>query len=270
MMPPTTATTPTKPAAQQLPGLRAWIALGGASFAALLLFSTLLISLRLEKALTDLVQNRAELMAQQLADSVEGGLRLGVRLEDQTETPRKMAALSDRDPELLHIALLDAQSKNWVQTSAPRAAPEVRDPTAALRHLARKSALGVDGTHKVWVDGQGVQVLTQVRDATGLVSGAVWVVYSTQAPQAAFTHSMRQLGLWALAMTVGFFAVLAVGLTQVARRSLRALDRLGGVDSGAGASPWPWLPLPQALQTLDRLETELASLSAHGPHGGQA
>lgn len=269
MMQPTHPMAPTEPTTQRLPGLRAWIALGGASFAALLLFSTLLISLRLEKALTDLVQDRAELMAQQLADSVEGGLRLGIRLEDQTETPRKIATLSARDPELLHIALLDAQGKSLVQPTAEHAAA-VPDTKTALRHWARKSASGVDVTQQVWLDGQGVQVLTQVKDATGLVSGAVWVVYSTQGPHAAFAHSMRQLGLWALAMTLGFVAVLAVVLTQITRRSLRELNKLGEADSHVGAAPWPWLPLPQALHTLGRLENELASLSAHKPHGGQA
>ena len=109
--------TTTAPA-RQLPARAAWVAVLGMSVLGMLLFASLLVSLRLEKALTELFEDRAELMARQLTSAIEGGLRFGVPLADQAETPRKMAALSQLDPELLALVLFDEKGAAVFQLPA--------------------------------------------------------------------------------------------------------------------------------------------------------
>ena len=256
---------------QQLPGQAAWVAVIGMGMLAMLLFASLLVSLRLEKALTELLEDRAELMARQLAGAIEGGLRFGVPLADQAETPRKMAALSELDPELRALALFDDKA-GVVFHQAATGNKEAPDTRTVQRLLLLKGSATSEAPKKVWTDALGIQVLMQVRDATGAVSGAVWAVYSAQAPQAAYADSLRQLGLWALVLATTVTALAAAVLGVMGRRSLHALDNLQ--NPGADPMPpWPVLPVPQALTALTQLERELeAELSAVGqaPKGSTA
>lgn len=249
---------------KQLPGPWAWVTLIGVSMLGMLLFASLLVSLRLEKALTELLEDRAELVARQLAGTMEAGLRFGVPLADQAETPRRMAALSGLDPALLALALFDDKAAVVFQQSATgtRATPDTR----TLQRLLRLKGPGAtDAPQKIWSDALGIQVLVQVRDATGAVSGAVWAVYSAQAPQSAYADSLRQLGLWAWVLALGVTVVAAGVLRAMVQRGLHALDQLP--DAGpAPIPPWPVLPLPQALTTLTQLESELAALG-QAPQG---
>lgn len=251
----------------QLPGQAAWVAVIGMGMLAMLLFASLLVSLRLEKALTELLADRAELMARQLAGAMEGGLRFGVPLADQAETPRKMAALSGLDPELRALALFDDKAAAVFHQSATgnQKAPDTR---TIQRLLRLKGLATTEAPKKVWADALGIQVLMQVRDATGAVSGAVWVVYSAQAPQAAYADSLRQLGLWALVLAMAVTALTAGVLGAMGRRGLRALDSLQH-PGATPMPPWPVLPVPQALATLAQLEAELATLG-QAPHGKDA
>ena len=251
----------------QLPGQAAWVAVIGMGMLAMLLFASLLVSLRLEKALTELLADRAELMARQLAGAMEGGLRFGVPLADQAETPRKMAALSGLDPELRALALFDDKAAVVFQQSASgnKEAPDTR---TIQRLLRLKGSATTEAPKKVWTDALGIQVLMQVRDATGAVSGAVWAVYSAQAPQAAYADSLRQLGLWALVLATAVTALAAGVLGAMGRRGLRALDSLQH-PGATPMPPWPVLPVPQALATLAQLEAELATLG-QAPNGQDA
>lgn len=257
--------TPT-PDAARLPGLGAWVAVIGVGLSLLLLFAALLVSLRLEKALTDLVEARAVLVARQLADAVEGGLRFGVPLADQTEIPRKIAALKLNDTGLTHMALLNDQGQPVVlpstlpatPTGSATARPETR---TVQRLLARKAAATADPPRKVWLEGADIHVLMQVRDASGFASGAVWVVYSAREPQTAFAHSLQRLSGWAVAMAVGVTLMLGGMLWALSRRTARALDALGRPEVADQVAAWPLLPAPQALRTLARLEAELATLA---------
>lgn len=245
-------------AGKQLPGQVAWVAVIGMGMLAMLLFASLLVSLRLEKALAELLEDRAELMANQLAGAIEGGLRFGVPLADQAETPRKMAALSELDPELRALTLFDDKAGVVFHQSATgnQVAPDTR---TVQRLLLLKGSVTTEAPKKVWTDTLGIQVLMQVRDATGAVSGAVWAVYSSQAPQVAYADSLRQLGLWAVVLAAAITALAAGVLGAMGRRGLRALDSLQ--NPGADPMPpWPVLPVPQALTALTQLEGELATL----------
>jgi hypothetical protein len=253
-----TVDAPTLSPSARLPGPWAWTAAIGVALSLLLLFAALLVSLRLEKALADLVEARALLVAQQLGDAVEGGLRFGVPLADQTETPRKMQALAQNDPALEHMALLDDQGRTVVRHAAANVAPTL-EPRQLLRLMARKAGGTALAPRKVWREGPHFHVLVQVRDASGFASGAVWVVYSALGPQTTFDDSLHTLGGWALAMAAGVTLLLSALLAWLSRRMTAALDPLA--HAATPGAPWPVLPVPQALDTLARLESELSRLS---------
>lgn len=251
-------------------GLLTWMTVAVTSFAALLFCATLLISLRLEKALTDLVQDRAVLIARQLADSVEGGLRVGIRPEDQTENARKIDGLMDRDAGVLLIALLDGRGQTLVQRMAGTVVGQKPDPVTAQRHLARMSGSPTAADRVSWSDARGIQVVISVKDATGLVSGAVWVVYSLQAPQSAFNQSIQRLGGWSVALSAGFAVLVLAGLALVRRATEQAFQKLAASTAAPSDSRgWPIFPLPQALGTLGRLEAQWAELCAKADSRGR-
>lgn len=255
----TTSPDPVQIPSLQLPGRRAWVAVIGVGLTLLLLFAALLVSLRLEKALTDLVEARTLLMARQLADAVEGGLRFGVPLADQTETPRKMAALSKNDPDVQWMVLLDERGKPVVKHTADGVSDAV-ETRQVLRLLSLKTTALAEPPRRVWLEGHHVHALMQVRDATGFVSGAVWVAYTAREPQVAFAQSLWTLSLWAVALAAGVTLLLWGLLTVMSLRTSRALDRMGEPE-GTQTTPWPLLPVPQALRTLKHLENELTSFS---------
>jgi hypothetical protein len=237
----------------RLPGLQAWAAAVFVGLGLLLAFAALLVSLRLEKALTDLVEARAALIARQVADTVEGGLRFGVALADQTETPRRLQALAQRDPELLLLAVLDEQGRPLVRQTVLASPPGLAGRPVE-RLLARRPGASAEPVRKVWRDGRHIHVLLPVRDASGLPLGAVWVLYAADGPQAAFEESLRHLGLWAAGLTV-VGTLLLTGLLGLLSRRLEPAVAAAGV---APVARWPVLPVPQALGTLSRLEAELA------------
>lgn len=237
----------------------AWI--GGASLLALLLFAALLVSLRLEKALTDLVEDRATLATQQLADVVEGGLRFGVTLPDQTEPPRKIASLLQNDTDLLALALIDDSGRPVVGRVQTTPEP-VLDARTARRVLQRPP--GAEPYKRVWQDETGIHVLMQVRDATGAVAGAVWVVCSPQAPRAAFSQVFQRLLLGALALTAGVCVLGAAWVWWQTRQWQRYLAaQLAGPDTARTNdptdNPLPIVPLPEAVAALERAEAELTA-----------
>ncbi len=93
------------------PGWRAWWLSTTAVLGLLLLLAAVLVSLRLEKALSDLVEARAVLVGRQVVDVAEGGLRFGVPLAGQTETARKIQALMQGDARLRHLSLRDENGR---------------------------------------------------------------------------------------------------------------------------------------------------------------
>jgi hypothetical protein len=265
----TSVLPPSTPAAQaaRLPGLGTWIVAVGGGLGLLLLSAALLVSLRLEKALSDLLEARAALLAHQVADSVEAGLRFGVTLADQTQAPRLMKTLAARDPELLQVLVLDERGRVLVKQAADG---PVRDPEArqVARLMARQAGAASDSPMKTWVSGQQIHVLMQVRDASGLASGAVAVTYSALGPQTAFQDSLARLATWAVSIAAGVTALLSAMLWWLSRRVTGQLAELqGGPAEGVR---WPLLPVPQALGTLARLEAELSRLEPLDTRGTQA
>lgn len=248
------------------PGWRAWWLTTTAVLGLLLLLAALLVSLRLEKALSDLVEARAVLVGRQLVDVAEGGLRFGVPLAGQTETARKIQALMQGDSRLRHLSLRDEQGRVLGTPPATGGAALSLDSRPVQRLLARKASVTTEPLRKVWLTGGDLQVLMQVRDAAGVATGVAWVVYSADEPQTAFLDSLRQLVLVALALGAGVSLLLGALLWRLARSGAQSLQALEGGADVAEDAAWPVLPLPQAWRTLARLERELP---ASGGGGGE-
>jgi hypothetical protein len=224
--------------------------------------------LRLEKALTDLLQDRAELTARQLTDALENGLRFGIPLNDQADTPRKMASLASLDNELLGLTLFDAHSQLVFQHPNNGSSVTTVEQNTLARILKPNDGVGKIAQRRFWTDRYGVHILMQVRDATGAVAGAVWVRYDGRAPRAAYSDNIWQLTGWSVALSALITVLLAGLMVTLRRRGARTLDALeqGSADSSPG---WPYLPAPQTMRKLTQLEHELdemaTTLSKKGP-----
>lgn len=252
------------------PGWRSWWLSATAVLGLLLLLAAVLVSLRLEKALSDLVEARAVLVGRQVVDVAEGGLRFGVPLAGQTETARKIQALMQGDARLRHLSLRDENGRVAGTPPATGGAVLHVDSRQVQRLLARKASVTAEPLRKVWLSGGDLQVLMQVRDAAGVATGVAWVVYSAEEPQTAFFDSLRQLVLVALALGAGVSLVLGALLWRLARAGARSLQALEGRADVVEDAAWPVLPLPQAWRTLARLERELPAAAGGAGGGGEA
>jgi hypothetical protein len=153
----------------------------------------------------------------------------------------------------------------------------VLDTRTARRVLQRPP--GAEPYKRVWQDETGIHVLMQVRDATGAVAGAVWVVCSPQAPQAAFAQVFQRLLLGALALTAGVCGLVAAWAWRQTRQWQRYLTvQLSGPDTARTTNPTdnplPIVPLPEAVAALERAEAELTALETEltsaPPQGARA
>ena len=232
-------------------------------FAVTLLFASLMVSLRLEKAVADLVEARATLIASQMSNVVEAGLRFGIPIADQSEAPRKMDALIGSDIELLTIALFDDTGKPFLVKSSHKTAN--LDDREIRRLLSKRpSKLGGRVTRAWRVDGE-IRILMQARDATGSTGALVWVAYSAKTVQLAFSATLNELfkvsALIFLGAAILIFS-LTYGMWQKWEKHVAgSLTRLGdeaAADPGANqVNPLPMVPLTEALAQLANADQAL-------------
>jgi hypothetical protein len=238
-------------------------------FSAVLLFAALLISLRLEKAVGDLIENRAQLIALQLTNVVEGGLRFGIVISDQSEAPKKMQSLLASDQEIQTIAIFDDTGKRLLVEDRDGKIPDL-DTRIVKRVLLRPHGTTADRYARVWRDGGDEHVVMQVRDAIGSTGAVIWVRYSARATQEAFSATLDKLApawlVMTLAATLVILAIVWSVWTRWERHVTLAqahLDEPGVAETmAAHDNPLPGVPLADALQRLGSAERELEALAA--------
>lgn len=191
-----------------------------AGCAAVLLFASVLVSMRLEKAVGDLVDDRVALLALQLTHVVEGGLRFGVPVADQSETLRKVRSLMDSDTELQTLALFDDTGKALLVQDRDGVVPGLH-PRKVQRLLRQPPGKTHERYSRSWREHTHVHVLMQARDATGGTGAVVWAVYDAHAPQAAFDRTLWPL----LGATLIVLAGLALLMALVVVRLVLAMHR---------------------------------------------
>lgn len=233
-------------------------------FSAVLLFAALLVSLRLEKAVGDLIEDRASLIAQQLTHVVEGGLRFGILISDQSEAPRKMESLIGSDAEVQTIALFDDTGKRLMVRDRDGRIPDL-DPRIVKRVLNQRPSKTAERYTRTWRANGEQHIVMQARDAIGSTGAVVWVIYSADAAQVAFTATLDKLAeasmLMFLAAALLIFGLVFMVWTRWEKHVEHAqahLNDMQKVDSSAGrVNPLPDIPLTEALAQLADVEREL-------------
>ena len=236
-------------------------------FLAVLLCATLLVSLRLEKAVGDLVEDRARLIGLQMTNAIEGGLRLGILVTDQSGTRAKMQSIFHSDQEVLTIALFDDTGRSLLVQSRDDVLHEL-DQHMVRRVLDQKVNRSTGRATRAWRAMGQTNVMLQVLDATGSKAAVIWVVYSASTAQTAFTAVFERLLHASAIMLMAAVVLLHFLIALVWHRweqhvilTQASLDE--GATSGksiAQINPLPAVPLSQALLQMANAERELKAL----------
>lgn len=236
-------------------------------FSAILLCAALLVSLRLEKAVGDLVEERGKLISVQLTDVIEGGMRLGIPMTDQSETPGKMKTLINNDLDIETIAIFDDAGKLLVMQHRDGVLPQL-DQRIVKRALTHRPGKSAERFTRAWrADGRS-NIVAQARDASGSTGAVVWVVYSASTAQVAFSSTFDKL-LQASSALVLVSLLPIFGLVfpvwhrweQHVTHTQAGISGTPGTQTGiAHTNPLPTVPLSEAMIKLAHAERELELL----------
>ena len=236
-------------------------------FSAVLLFAALLISLRLEKAVGDLIEDRAALIALQLTNVVEGGLRFGILIPDQSEAPKKMKALVNSDVDIQTIALFDHTGRILIVEDRDGKIPDM-DSRIVKRAMKQRPSKTADRYTRAWRANGEEHIVMQARDAIGTTGGVVWVIYSADAAQAAFSAALDSLAQASMVMLFGaalfIFGLVSIIWKKWEQHVRHTHDRLYEVVETEAAAdrgnPLPGVPLTDALKQLAAAEREVNAI----------
>jgi hypothetical protein len=236
-----------------------------AGFTAVLLFAAVLISLRLEKSVGDLLEDRTALIAQQLNNVVEGGLRFGVPLPDQAAVPGKMRSLIANDEALLTVALFDETGKRLLAEDRDGKIPDL-DTRIVQRVLAQQPSKSAERYTRTWRTDGEQHVVMQSRDALGGTGGVVWAIYSAKPAHEAFSRTLDRLtGAAAAMLAVSVLLIFGV-VTLIWRKWEQHVNhahsrfRDDALDAQLIDSPLPGVSLAHALQHIGVAEGELLAI----------
>ena len=230
---------------------------------AVLIFSALLISLRLEKTVTDLIEQRSKLLATQVVEVAEGGLRFGISIEDQTALTKKLELLLSNDKQLLKIRVFDDQGKPLLTSALNKKTSDLSSPRLrkALAHDQTKST---DQYVKTWKEKGEQHVLMQSRDAMGLPGASIWVVYSTQSAHVAFEQTLDRLlttCMWLILAGTLIFSLFVAMIWYPWERHVKAYQSSSGAElSTLTDSPIPGVSLATVIKEISSVEQELQTL----------
>ena len=226
-------------------------------FSTVLLSAALLVSLRLEKAVGDLEEQRATLLSLQLIDAIEGGMRLGLATADQSETPGKMQSLFSNDLDVETIAVFDDAGRLLKAQDRDGVLPDF-DPRIVKRVLTHRSKKSPEHFIRSWRTDSKLHIVSQARDASGTTGAVVWVVYSAKSSQVAFSTTWVRLLQASSVMILLSVLLLFVFVYLVWHRWEQHVTR---TQTGiADINPIPLVPLSEALLQLQAAEEELAAL----------
>jgi hypothetical protein len=200
----------------------------------------------------------------QLTQVVEGGLRFGIRIADQSEAQRKIKSLIDSDTEVQTIALFDDTGTLLMVQNRDRKMPSL-DPRVVKRVLSQRPGKATEHYARTWRIKGEAHVVMQSRDAIGSTGAVVWVIYSAATAQVAFSNTLDKLADASMMMLLGS-ALLIFGLVFIIwakweRHVAHAHAHLGEVLPTVLApereNPLPDVPLTEALAQLADVESEL-------------
>ena len=230
---------------------------------AVLLFAALLISLRLEKTVADLIEQRSKLIASQVVDATEGGLRFGISVQDQIPLKRKLESLMSMDNQLMKIRVFGDQGNPILTASQSRKTSDLAWPSLR-RALSYEPATPNDRYIRSWREKGERHVLMQVRDAMGLAGAVVWVVYSTETARATFSQTIDRLlvaCLWMILAGTLIFSLFVATVWYPWEAHVNAYQSGSSPDSSAGVeSPIPGVSIHTVMKEISTAERELDAI----------
>lgn len=237
----------------------------------MLLFAALLISLRLEKTVADLIEQRAKLIASQVVEVTEGGLRFGISVVDQAPLKRKLESLMSSDNQLLKIRVIGDQGSPVFTAAQGRATSDLAWPTLR-RALSYEPSTQSERYVRSWREKSERHVLLQVRDAMGLTGAIVWVVYSNDSARATFTQTIDRLlvaCMWMILVGALIFSLFVATIWYPWEEHINTHHSSSGTDSSALVeSPIPGVSVDTVMKEISTAERALDAIE-HKMRGAQ-
>lgn len=237
----------------------------------MLLFAALLISLRLEKTVADLIEQRAKLIASQVVEVTEGGLRFGISVVDQAPLKRKLESLMSSDNQLLKIRVIGDQGTPVFTAAQGRATSDLAWPTLR-RALSYEPSTQSERYVRSWKEKSERHVLMQVRDAMGLTGAIVWVVYSNDSARATFTQTIDRLlvaCMWMILVGALIFSLFVATIWYPWEEHINTHHSSSGTDSSALVeSPIPGVSVDTVMKEISTAERALDAIE-HKMRGAQ-
>lgn len=238
---------------------------------AVLLFAALLISLRLEKTVADLIEQRAKLIASQVVEVTEGGLRFGISVVDQAPLKRKLESLMSSDNQLLKIRVIGDQGSPVFTAAQGRDTSDLAWPTLR-RALSYEPSTQSERYVRSWREKSERHVLLQVRDAMGLTGAIVWVVYSNDSARATFTQTIDRLlvaCMWMILVGALIFSLFVATIWYPWEEHINTHHSSSGTDSSALVeSPIPGVSVDTVMKEISTAERALDAIE-HKMRGAQ-
>jgi hypothetical protein len=238
---------------------------------AVLLFAALLISLRLEKTVADLIEQRTKLITSQVVEVAEGGLRFGISVVDQAPLKRKLESLISSDDQLLKIRVIGDQGNPVFTAAQGRTTSDLAWPTLR-RALSQEPSSQSERYVRSWKEKSERHVLMQVRDAIGQTAAIVWVVYSNDSARATFMQTIDRLLLacmWMILVGALIFSLFVATIWYPWEEHINAHYSASGTDSSALVeSPIPGVSVDTVMKEISTAERALDAIE-HKMRGAQ-
>lgn len=199
---------------------------------------------KFDRTLSDTVESRFKFTAQELRDSIETGLDLGLSLTELDNVQRIIDQRNARDNSVVRITVEDTAGDAVFSSEADGAAA---------------------------TDGPRRRIGAPLVNAFGKTVGRVEVVYVVSTYSGTVDTVANILARWAIALTLISAVIAAIGCTLLLRRLPRRLARVRTwcnarrVTDAPAADPIE-TTLAEAVETSNAVVRELADLAEdHGP-----
>ncbi len=225
-----------------------------------------LISLRLEKALGNLAEQRVETLASEVSETIDQSYRVGLRLDDMSELERKISEQLLSDKDLLSVSVFDDSGKLFSHKASDSSAPPILSSALSRRIYStqRNANRSSEAPQRTWRAGHIQNYLVQARDEIGRPAAVVWMVYDVSDNIRATKNATRLLIndgiLVALCLSMLVVAVL-LWLWRGWAEALGHAHSLVLAKKSVQPMDLPGIPLEHALQTLSDAERDLIAIN---------
>jgi hypothetical protein len=224
-----------------------------------------LISLRLEKALLELAEQRLETLATEISETIDTAYSVGLRLNDISELERKVSEQLLSDNDLLSVTVFDEEGRLFSHKSrSTMAPPALTDAlTRRLLSVAVDSKKRLAAPMHTWRVGYVQNYLIQARDEIGKPAALVWATYDVSSNSRVSAVASRALIRQAIWVAAALALVIGLALLWLWHRWIHALDNAYiQINSQPPMSQGnlPGIPLSDALAQMEVIQSQISQL----------